>query len=82
MKFLFFLAVALLAAGCYAGAYSKSINSANSNTFELSPPDMDEATVAVLTMVADSLAYGRHDTSGLDRIESFKKGYFGGLTSC
>jgi predicted metalloprotease len=73
---------ALLAAGCYAGAYSKSVNSSTVTGFQLSPPDMDEATVAVLTMVGDSLAYGPQDTTGLDRIQSFKGGYSGGLTAC
>ncbi len=72
---------ALLAAGCYAGAYSKSVNTASTG-FALSPPDMDEATVAVLTMVADPLAFGPQGTLGLDRIESFKKGYFGDLSAC
>jgi predicted metalloprotease len=73
---------ALLAAGCYAGAYSKSVNTTDSQTFQLSPPDMDEAAVAVLTMVANPLAFGPRDTTGLDRIESFKTGYSGGLTAC
>jgi predicted metalloprotease len=73
---------ALLAAGCYAGAYSASVNKADLQGFALSPPDMDEATVAVLTMVADPLAFGAQGTTGLDRIQSFKGGYFGGLTTC
>jgi predicted metalloprotease len=73
---------ALLAAGCYAGAYSKSVNVTTTTGFELSPPDMDEATVAVLTMVGDPLAYGAQETTGLDRIQSFKTGYFGGLNAC
>jgi len=73
----------LLAAGCYAGAFSKSVNVSNgSGTFELSPPDMDEATVAVLTMVGDPLAYGAQGTTGLDRIQSFDTGYFGGISAC
>ncbi len=77
---------ALIAAGCYAGAYSKSINvvtpSDPNRTFTLSPSDMDEATVAVLTMAGDPLAYGPRGTTALDRINSFVKGYFGGLPSC
>jgi hypothetical protein len=77
---------ALVAAGCYAGAYSKSINvvtpSDPDRTFTLSPTDMDEATSAVLTMVGDPLAYGARGTTALDRIDSFVKGYFGGLQVC
>jgi predicted metalloprotease len=77
---------ALLAAGCYAGAYSASINvdapTDPDRTFTLSPSDMDEGTVAVLTMVGDSLAYGARGTNALDRINSFVGGYFGGLSSC
>jgi predicted metalloprotease len=73
---------ALLAAGCYAGAYSKSVNTTGSGAFQLSAPDMDEATITVLTTIADPAVLGPRDTIGLDRIESFKKGYFGGLSSC
>jgi len=76
---------ALIAASCYAGAYSQSINvdtPAPSRTFTLSPADMDEATAAVLTMVGDPLAYGARGTSSLDRIDAFVKGYFGGLKGC
>jgi predicted metalloprotease len=74
---------AVLAAGCYAGAYSKSVNVAHvAASFSLSPSDMDEATVAVLTMVGDPLAYGAQGTTGLDRIQSFDDGYFHGLTGC
>ena len=77
---------ALIAAGCYAGAYSKSINidtpSDPDRTFTLSPSDMDEATVAVLTMVGDPIAYGPRSTTALSRIGSYVKGYFGGLQVC
>lgn len=73
---------ALLAAGCYAGAYSKSINDPNAQGFALSPPDMDEATNAVFTLVSSDRAFGGRGTSALDRINSFNKGYFGGLSAC
>ena len=76
---------ALIAAGCYAGAYSASINvetPESGRSFTLSPADMDEGTAAVLTMVGDPLAYGARGTSALDRIDSFVKGYFGGLAVC
>ena len=76
---------ALIAAGCYAGAYSKSINrdaQPNEQRFLLSPGDMDEASVAVLTMVGSPLAFGDRGSTGLDRIDSFTKGYFGGLSAC
>jgi predicted metalloprotease len=76
---------ALIAASCYAGAYSQSINVETPTaprTFALSPADMDEATAAVLTMVGDPLAYGARGTSSLDRIDAFVKGYFGGLKGC
>ena len=72
----------LLAVGCYAGAYSRSVNVSTGTGFVLSPPDMDEATIAVLTMVGDPLTYGALGTTGLDRIQSFKTGYTGGLASC
>jgi len=75
---------ALIAAGCYAGAYSKSINvdATTSKGFVLSPPDMDEATSAVFTLVSQDKAFGARGTSNLDRIGSFNKGYFGGLSAC
>lgn len=77
---------ALLAAGCYAGAYSSSINVETptdpTRTFTLSPSDMDEGTAAVLTMVGDPLAYGDRGTTALQRIDSFVKGYFGNLAAC
>ena len=43
---------ALLAASCYSGAYAKSVNVDNANGFALSPPDMDEAATAVMTLSA------------------------------
>jgi predicted metalloprotease len=73
---------ALLAAGCYSGAYAKSINRSDLSGFALSPPDMDEASVAVLTLIGNPQAYGDRGTSGLQRISSFNKGYFGSLPSC
>jgi predicted metalloprotease len=74
---------ALLAAGCYTGAYAKDINVEDPpREFQLSPPDMDEATVATLSMVGSSLTFGSRDTTGLDRIAAFNKGYFNGLSAC
>jgi predicted metalloprotease len=76
---------ALLAAGCYSGAYSASVNvetPESGRSFTLSPQDMDEGTSAVLTMVGDPLAYGSRGTNALDRIDSFVEGYFGGLKVC
>jgi predicted metalloprotease len=71
----------LLAAVCYTGAYAKSINKASGN-FVLSPPDMDEATYAILNLVPEPQAYGARGTTGLQRIQAFVKGYFGDLSSC
>jgi predicted metalloprotease len=75
---------ALRAAACYTGAYSKDINVAQSTTarFVLSPPDMDEATSAMLNLVGLDQAYGARGTTGLQRIQSFVKGYQGGLAVC
>lgn len=74
---------AILAASCYGGAFTASINTDEPNGgFALSPPDMDEATAAVIRMVPEPEAYGAHGTTALDRIQSFTKGYFGGLPSC
>ncbi|MFN2517985.1 MAG: hypothetical protein ABR604_02915, partial [Jatrophihabitantaceae bacterium] len=72
----------LLAASCYTGAYAKDINVANTRSFALSPPDMDEATSAMLNLVGDDRAYGARGTTGLQRIQSFVKGYQGGLSVC
>jgi predicted metalloprotease len=74
-------AAALIAASCYAGAYSASINGENEG-FALSPPDMDEATLSVIKLVPDSKAFGSRGTTGLQRIQAFSKGYFGGLSVC
>ena len=74
---------ALLAAACYTGAYAKDINVEEApRDFTLSPPDMDEATVATLSMVGSVLTFGPRDTTGLQRISSFNKGYFSGLSAC
>jgi predicted metalloprotease len=73
----------VIAASCYAGAYAADINTDNPpGGFALSPPDMDEATAAIIKLVPLDKAYGAHDTTGLQRIQSFTKGYFGGLSSC
>jgi predicted metalloprotease len=73
---------ALLAASCYSGAFTASINTGGTEGFRLSPPDMDEATSAVIKLVPSDKAYGAQDTTALQRIQSFTQGYFGGLTSC
>jgi len=73
---------ALLAASCYSGAFTASINTGDTQSFQLSPPDMDEATSAVIKLVPSDQAYGAHDTTALQRIQQFTKGYFGGLPSC
>ena len=76
---------ALLAASCYTGAYAKDINIANGDAahpFILSPPDMDEATSAMLNLVGQNNTYGARGTTGLQRIQSFVKGYQGGLSVC
>jgi predicted metalloprotease len=74
---------ALLAASCYTGAYAKDVNVApRANHFGLSPPDMDEATNAVLSLVGLDEAYSSRGTTGLDRVLSFVKGYTGGLHVC
>lgn len=77
-------APALNAAICYAGAYAKSINPPSDPTqhFALSPPDMDEATSAVLNLVGLDSAFGSRGTSGLERVASFVTGYDSGLHSC
>lgn len=76
---------ALLAASCYVGAYSKDINVVPTSTtprFVLSPPDLDEATSAMLTLVGTDQSFGARGTSGLQRIQAFVKGYNKGLSSC
>jgi predicted metalloprotease len=73
---------ALLAASCYTGAYAKDINVDTGKPFLLSPPDMDEATSAMLNLVGQDNTYGARGTTGLQRIQSFVKGYQGGLSVC
>jgi predicted metalloprotease len=73
---------ALLAASCYSGAFTAAINSGRSQDFQLSPPDMDEATSAVIKLVPSDKAYGAHGTTALQRIQRFTQGYFGGLAAC
>ena len=76
---------ALLAAICDTGAYAKDVNLAAgdaAHTFILSPPDMDEATSAVLSLVQLPQAYGARGTTGLQRVQTFVKGYAGGLAAC
>jgi predicted metalloprotease len=73
---------ALLAASCYSGAFTASINTGQSTGFQLSPPDMDEATSAVIKLVPSDRAYGAHGTTALQRIQRFTQGYFGGLRAC
>ena len=74
---------ALLAAVCYTGAYAENINTDNPpRNFSLSPPDMDEATSAVLNLVGTDKAFGARGTTGLKRIQAFVKGYTGGLGVC
>ncbi|HEX8767596.1 MAG TPA: neutral zinc metallopeptidase [Jatrophihabitans sp.] len=73
---------ALLAASCYSGAFTAAINTGRSEGFRLSPPDMDEATSAVIKLVPSSKAYGAQGTTALERIQRFTRGYFGGLPDC
>jgi hypothetical protein len=76
-------ASALSAAICYTGAYAKDINVADPNKgFTLSPPDMDEATSAMLNLVGVDQSFGARGTTGLQRVQSFVKGYGGGLSVC
>lgn len=74
---------ALLAAACYTGAYAKDVNVEDApREFTLSPPDMDEATIASLSMTGSVLTFGPRGTTGLQRISSFNTGYFSGLSGC
>ena len=73
---------ALLAASCYSGAFTASINDPSQPGFQLSPPDMDEATSAVIKLVPSPKAYGDRGTTALERIQRFTQGYFGGLPAC
>jgi predicted metalloprotease len=73
-------APALLAASCYTGQYAKNINveqGTAGNAFTLSPPDMDEATSAVLSLVGTDQAFGARGTTGFERVQAFIKGYNG-----
>jgi predicted metalloprotease len=77
---------ALVAAICYTGAYAKDVNvdpeTHKDKDLTLSPADLDEASSAMLDQVGRSQAFGDRDTTGLDRIQAFVKGYRGGLAAC
>jgi predicted metalloprotease len=77
---------ALLGAVCLSGAYAKDINLTRDapprHIFIMSPPDMDEATYAVLNLVGRPEAYGARGTTGIQRVESFIQGYAGGVAAC
>lgn len=73
---------ALIGASCYVGAYASDINNPNKTGFSLSPQDMDEASITVLKNAALPSTFGARNTSGFERIASFKKGYLGTLTAC
>jgi predicted metalloprotease len=79
-------APALLAASCYTGAYAKYANVApgvKGHKITLSPPDIDEATSSVLSLVGTDQAFGARGTTGLQRVQSFIMGYEGtGLGVC
>jgi predicted metalloprotease len=76
---------ALIAAVCYTGSYAKDINVATAThgqLITLSPADLDEATSSMLDQVGQSKAFGDRGSTGLDRIQSFVKGYRDGLSGC
>jgi predicted metalloprotease len=76
---------ALLAAACYQGAYAAARNvepAQSTGIITLSPSDMDEGTIALLTLVPDDDAYGSRGTTGYQRVQYFIEGYFGGLPAC
>lgn len=76
---------ALLTTICYGGAYSADINRETADKqhkYLLSPPDMDEATAAVLGLVDLGTAFGDRGTTGLQRVHWFVRGYSGGLPAC
>ncbi len=78
-------AAALRSAICYTGVYASTINAAEvpkGRYLVLSPPDMDEATSAMLNLVGTAQAFGARGTSGLERVQSFVDGYSGGPGSC
>lgn len=75
----------LMAAICYSGAYAKDINlpqPTQQHPFVLSPPDMDEGTLAVLQLVPQNAAFSVRGTTGLQRVHEFVTGYAGGLSAC
>ena len=55
---------------------------ASGSGLTLSPSDMDEGTIALLTLVSDDSAYGARGTQGYERVQYFIAGYFGGLAAC
>ena len=66
-----------MAAVCYAGAYADDINRSDhdaAHPYILSPPDMDEATSAVLELVGSDRAFGARGTTGLQRVQEFVQG--------
>lgn len=76
---------ALTSAICAAGAYAENINRADvsaAHPYVLSPPDMDEATSAVLDLVGRANAFGARGTTGLQRVQAFVRGYTRGRTTC
>jgi predicted metalloprotease len=76
---------ALKMAICFAGAYSEDINRQygdRTHQYILSPPDMDEATSAALSLVDLDTAFGARGTTGLQRVQQFVTGYNGGLAAC
>lgn len=76
---------ALTAAVCYSGAYAKNVNVESGTPgreITLSPADLDEAVSSMIDEVSRPEAFGARDTTGLGRIQSFVKGYKGGLTVC
>jgi predicted metalloprotease len=79
-------AAGLTSAICYTGSYGKDTNLADdpsqSRFLLLSPADLDEAVSAMLNLVGSDRAFGARGTTGLDRIQSFVKGYKGGLSAC
>ena len=75
---------ALTAAICYSGSYAKDVNVAAGapGKITLSPSDLDEAVSAMIDKVGLPDSFAARGTSGLDRIQSFVKGYKQGLSSC
>jgi predicted metalloprotease len=76
---------ALLSAVCYTGSYAKDVNvppGTAGKDITLSPADLDEAVSAMLAQVGKPEAFGARDTTGLDRVQAFVKGYRDGLSIC